>query len=155
MDVTLSLAYTLAGVLGIAAAGKFVGHSGAGTFAVAVGELALAGALLLQGSSTLVAAIVLGVTLIYAVYALTRDPENTCHCFGTRLPASTRVAQLGRNLALFALAVGYWIAVVLSRRGPAYSPGADLVVGLMVAVAIVGLPWLFQWAAAGGRAGAG
>lgn len=142
----VTLAWALAAILFLAAAGKIMAPSRIVDVPIAAGE-ALISILLVVGPYQLIASVcVLTIGVTYAVYSFVKRPDAECSCFGGLLPPSSSGVQRTRNSLLALMAISYFLLVLGADTSSVGSvsiafTGFGLLSGLVVVVA----PWLVEW----------
>lgn len=148
--MNIVIAWCLGTVLILAAIGKATSNLSGRNAVVAVGEIVIGLALILQIDPVVVACLASIVTAIFLAHSILAAPSANCHCFGDRLPALSRRGQRARNGSLYVISLSY----LLSTRLPSGVPGPTEVaalaaIGVVLAAAIAGLPLFFEWAVGG------
>lgn len=147
-DYSLLLRVAIGGVLLLAGVGKLAGKVGKLDLGLVAMEMVVAVALLagLYVLAASIAATALAMGYLAKAFWPSAEP---CHCFGDRLPTTSRWGQRGRNSALAAFC-GAQIAILLgagfnSRAG---NPALDIGLGTLAATCMVVLPWFVDWSSA-------
>ncbi|MGI8913538.1 MAG: MauE/DoxX family redox-associated membrane protein [Chloroflexota bacterium] len=146
LDLALILVWTLALVFLFAGLGKLTSLRSSTDVLISSGEVALALLLLIAPWHQLLAFVTFCVCVGYMFHAFAAPREETCQCFGRRLPTTGVNGQRVRNIVLLLFATCY--TVVASVRPDYWLPeeGIDAVIGLLTGVTIVAGPWAFRWA---------
>jgi|GEM_PF-5881712 len=139
--IELSLSVASAVVLATASALKLVARRRVGDWLVSAAELLVAVAIVPEVSRPfgLAAGCCLG--LVFAGYSAVRA-DRPCRCFGDQFRVASRSMRIARALAVSVLCGGGLIALRLSQGGVDHRPATAIVVGSVVAVAVMILPAL-------------
>lgn len=143
-DIGLISRIAIAGVLLFAALGKLLLVGEWSEILLGVAEAGLGVLLFLPLATTLSGVAALGLTLAYLAYALQQPKDSACHCFGQRLPTTSRAAQIARNSCLVGLAL---VALASAATTKHFDVSLlDVALGTIIAADLVGLPWVTTWA---------
>lgn len=132
-------------VLLVSGFGKFVGRVTVFELMSAFAELAVAALIIAQ---RLIEVAAIGACLLsatFVVVSIRASANERCRCFGAALPSTSRAGQRARNLLLLGCAGGYAAIVVTGDARPVVQFAGTLLGGVL-GVALVVLPWTVEWA---------
>jgi hypothetical protein len=133
-------------VLGTASALKLMARSGYGDWIASTAELLVAAAIVPEVSRPFALALGCGLGVLFAGYSAVRA-DRPCRCFGDQFRVASRPLRIARALAVSLLCGGGLIAWRLSEGATDHRTATAVVVGSVIAIAVVALPALLSPAA--------
>jgi hypothetical protein len=144
--IELSLSVASAGVLVMASTLKLLARRSFGDWLVSSAEVLVAAAIVPEVSRPFALAAGCGLGLVFAGYSALRA-DRPCRCFGDQFRVASRSMRIARALAVSVLCGGGLIALRLSQSDVDHRPATAIVVGSVVALAVMVLPALLSPAA--------
>lgn len=145
-DIAMLASIAVSAVLVVAGIGKVSAWRSSPWLqrSIGAGEFVLAGWAAARQFQIFTASAVLIVSAVFLAHAIRIDAEP-CKCFGPFLPTTRRPMQRLRNGVLFGIAGIFMATTLIAGHTVARWPTADVGLGIVLAIAIVAVPWAVEW----------